>query len=437
MITKLTKAQKAKFPEFVDKWLKIGLCIERVNRDTAKWISDYFYREIADKKPVPVVVISSPLYTWYAVCLFIGGGQQVWQQVWQQVRQQVSKQVWQQVWQQVGQQVWQQVSKQVEQQVEQQVGQQVWKQVWQQVEHQVEQQVEQQVGQQVRQQVEQQVRQQVRQQVSKQVWQQVEQQVRQQVRQQVGQQVGQQVRQQVEQQVRHFVYPYFDGQLISSYFAFYNFINEVLGIKYTVQDKYNWYQKTSEVGLIYPLENICVISDRPSEICMKNGLLHSENSAAISYTDGFSVYCLNGIRMKPEYVLTPADKIPIESVLKEENVDVRRELLRKVGIKRFKEQGKVLEIWNGYELLDMSNLFSGLRNVKYLYMKNPSVSDTFHLEAVPRECDTIEKALNARKPPTMRNIPVSKDGENWYQQGDVCIWPENALMLKEYPTILT
>ena len=70
-------------------------------------------------------------------------------------------------------------------------------------------------------------------------------------------------------------------------------------------------------------------------------------------------------------------------------------------------------------------------------MKNPSVPDTFHLEGVSVECKTVEQALHYRKPESMKKIPVSDDGECWYQQGDVCIYPADAITLKPHPTILT
>ena len=69
MIEKLTQGQIEKMSEYVDKWLKIGFSTERVNRDTAKWISDYCYTKIVGKKPVPIIIMSSPLYSWLAVCL--------------------------------------------------------------------------------------------------------------------------------------------------------------------------------------------------------------------------------------------------------------------------------------------------------------------------------------------------------------------------------
>ena len=117
---------------------------------------------------------------------------------------------------------------------------------------------------------------------------------------------------------------------------------------------------------------------------------------AVKYADGWGWYALNGIMMKPEYVLTLADKIKPQTVLKETSVDVRRELLRKVGVMKMKSYGKTIEKVNGYELLDMSPVFQGLTYCPHLLMLNPSIPDTWHLEAVGRECKTIEQAINWR-----------------------------------------
>jgi len=199
---------------------------------------------------------------------------------------------------------------------------------------------------------------------------------------------------------------------------------------------YNWFKDTTQLGLIYPLEYACVICERPTAIRMKNGRLHSENSPSVEYADGFCVYSLNGVRMKPEHVLTPAEKLKPKDILAETNADMRRELIRKIGLVRLTEHGKVLDTWNNYKLIDMAPVL-GLNYSPFLLMKNPSVADTWHLEGVPRECKTVEHALNARKPKALREIPVDDKGEDWYQQGDVCIWPEKALSLKRLPIVIT
>ena len=97
MIEKLTKEQEVQLPIYRDKWLKIGLCTDRVDWKVCKFISDYYYKNIAMKPIVPVVILSSPLYAWYAVCLFNQVGNQVGNQVWNQVGNQVWNQVRNQV----------------------------------------------------------------------------------------------------------------------------------------------------------------------------------------------------------------------------------------------------------------------------------------------------------------------------------------------------
>jgi hypothetical protein len=129
---------------------------------------------------------------------------------------------------------------------------------------------------------------------------------------------------------------------------------------------------------------------------MKNGRLHSSNSPSIEYADGLlTIYHLNGVKMKPEYVLTPADKIDTKTILKEQNVDVRRELIRKVGAMRLVSEGKVIQESGSYKLVDMSPIFTGIRYAPYLLMQNPSVNAQ-HFEGVSPECHTIEQAINWR-----------------------------------------
>ena len=63
-------------------------------------------------------------------------------------------------------------------------------------------------------------------------------------------------------------------------------------------------------------------------------MLHCDGAAAVTYPDGWKIYALNGIRVKREYAVTPAENISPETVLAETNVDIRRELIRKIGVDR-------------------------------------------------------------------------------------------------------
>jgi hypothetical protein len=127
-ITKLTDDQIARFGEWADQWIKVGLSTEPANFDKAVDAALRAYKLINRDKPIVILRMSSP----YAATL---GGFVAWAML--RELPQVESQVESQVWSQVGSQV------------ESQVGSQVWSQVWSQVRSQVGSQVESQVGSQV------------------------------------------------------------------------------------------------------------------------------------------------------------------------------------------------------------------------------------------------------------------------------------------------
>ena len=105
---------------------------------------------------------------------------------------------------------------------------------------------------------------------------------------------------------------------------------------------------------------------------------------------------LNGVRMPADYVETPAEKMSPDTVLREKNADVRRELLRKVGIERMlaKLPHKSMDRRGNYELLSV-RLSDQVPDARYLRMLNPSIG-VWHLEGVDPECKTVGESLNWR-----------------------------------------
>ncbi|MFX0022136.1 MAG: DUF6745 domain-containing protein [Candidatus Hermodarchaeota archaeon] len=199
--------------------------------------------------------------------------------------------------------------------------------------------------------------------------------------------------------------------------GFYLFPLMFLDIKYSSFEEeslkacYNIVQKT---GFVFYFEKICFIIDRPIEIHKKGNLLHKDGGAAVKYKDGYSIWCLNGINVSREIAETPADKLDCKLLLTEKNVEVRREIIRKIGIKRICEDlnAKCIDtyktkrkynIWDldlqcfkeesaYYELLvlNVDNI-----EITGLKMKNPSLG-TDCVEWVPRECKTVKEAIMFR-----------------------------------------
>lgn len=168
-----------------------------------------------------------------------------------------------------------------------------------------------------------------------------------------------------------------------------------IGIKY---DK-NLYNKfisfVKEVNYIIPYEKICFISEKPVKIQWKNKQLHNDTGLAVEYADGYGLYCLNGVNVGRKIVMTPAGELDPQLMLKEKNAEVRREIIRKIGIEKVIDSlgAKVIEKRNGYELLNF-DIGNG-RMRPFLKMRNPSIG-TWHIEGVHPDCDTIDKALNSR-----------------------------------------
>lgn len=180
--------------------------------------------------------------------------------------------------------------------------------------------------------------------------------------------------------------------------AFIEFFEEI-GVDFSdIPDWKVWKRLTaSGVWATLLFESMAFVCIRPSSVKLnKDGNLHSGDSMAISWPDGTGYYFLNGIPMEENHVLTPAEKLDIKDILNEKNVDVRRELIRKIGIERFVQKvgAKVLDKKGDYELLSVE-LSDTIRDARYLKMLNPSIG-VWHVEGVEGDCNTIDDAINWR-----------------------------------------
>jgi hypothetical protein len=146
---------------------------------------------------------------------------------------------------------------------------------------------------------------------------------------------------------------------------------------------------------------------------------------------------LNGVKVPQWLVNTPPEELDPEKVLGLENAQQRAEGIKLIGLERmWFGKVKIIDQWGNYELGDLP--IGNSRTGRYLKMENPSVPDLWHVEGVPSAIKTVKEAINWRKPEAMTRIPINdKDGEEWYQQGDVCVWPKKAKSLREMPSILT
>lgn len=208
-----------------------------------------------------------------------------------------------------------------------------------------------------------------------------------------------------------FVTPYQTGSFSASTFSFYDFFirENLIQLDPQLLKKYKAWERTSELGLIYPLDNVCVVSQKPSKIATDSqGRLHCENGPAVEYPSGWKLFALNGVTV-PEYlVMTDAEYLSMDFFKKETNADVKAEFVRKYGVERMLELGKKVDSYENYkgeeydwwhksqyELWDMAYLFPWTQYQPYLKMVNQTTG-IFHVEACSPQCRTLGDAIKER-----------------------------------------
>lgn len=252
-IKKLTPEHLAMLHRIRDEWLAKGIATGPIDRAAADRSVKYLYSMLG-RDLIATLVLPSPLSSWLAVCMLVGGYND---KIIRQLYQQVGDQVWDQVREQVGEQV----GDQVREQVGDQVGDQVW------------------------------------------------------------------------DQIPAFVWPYMDNQFSAGWLAW-CVAMEAIGVQLS-NSHLPWWYDTVNYGPMWPLERVCVVSERPTAIHIEDGRLHRDGGPAIEYSDGFSVWAYRGVRVQRWVVETPADDLRAQQVLDERNQEVRAVLLDRYGTERF------------------------------------------------------------------------------------------------------
>ena len=186
------------------------------------------------------------------------------------------------------------------------------------------------------------------------------------------------------------------GQQDYYWIAFYKYPEMCLGIKYGNDSAklQAWEMVSESCHWWWAFENIAIISARP-ELKINNGRLHCDGGPAVLYPDGYAQWYLNG-RAVPKWLAeTPTKDLDIKKIIEIENVEVRAQGIKKLGIDKFISLGKRPKKSNGYTLLDFSELLGTEQPAPYLLMTNPSTHEK-HLEGVHPDCKTVEQAINWR-----------------------------------------
>jgi hypothetical protein len=147
-------------------------------------------------------------------------------------------------------------------------------------------------------------------------------------------------------------------------------------------------------GWFLPYKNICVCSEKPETIKLINSKLHCNGGPAIHYRDGLNVWALNGIKVTKEIAETPSEQLDPKILIKEKNVEVRKEIIKKIGLARIlqKLEAKKLDSFKKiYELYQINDI--DIEPVHLLKMRCPS-TDAYYCLRIPPNITKAKRAIN-------------------------------------------
>lgn len=154
--------------------------------------------------------------------------------------------------------------------------------------------------------------------------------------------------------------------------------------------------EASEAGLwLFFVTEKCVVAVPRPSLLISGNRLHCDDGPAVSWPKGDRYWFLHGVQVTRQIVETPAEELDPRLLLKERNAEVRREIVRKIGIERASQRltTKILDRQGDYELLNL-DLGDG-RSRPYLKMRNPSLG-VWHIEGVAPHITTVQQAINWR-----------------------------------------
>jgi len=124
------------------------------------------------------------------------------------------------------------------------------------------------------------------------------------------------------------------GSFDAAWLSYYDVFDNVLGLQ-CCKRLAGLKQIAESCGFWWPLEDICVMSERPMQIHRDaSGRLHCDSELAVKYPDGWGVPAWHGVRVPEDMILAP-QSITVERIEKESNVEVRRVMMERMGYERY------------------------------------------------------------------------------------------------------
>ncbi|WP_293123002.1 DUF6745 domain-containing protein [Microcoleus sp. bin38.metabat.b11b12b14.051] len=152
-------------------------------------------------------------------------------------------------------------------------------------------------------------------------------------------------------------------------------------------------QIVAKCGWIFPLDDICIVCDRPSALRLDSEYrLHAEGEAALEFADGYKIYSYHGVTLPEKYGQIHPDRWESTWILEEKNAELRRVLIQGIGYDKIccELQAAELDSWQEYTLLQIDN--ADVEPIYLLKMTCPSTG-FIHALRVPPNMTSAREAI--------------------------------------------
>ena len=134
------------------------------------------------------------------------------------------------------------------------------------------------------------------------------------------------------------------GQHDASWLAYYDYFREVCGLHDETRLLEGLTLLAQHAGWFIPHEKICWVSERHSVLHRdENGRLHCETGPALEYPDKYVLWMWHGIPVTEQIIMHP-DTLTVEQIRSEENAEIRRCMVERIGYRRFVELSEMRTI---------------------------------------------------------------------------------------------
>ncbi len=175
---------------------------------------------------------------------------------------------------------------------------------------------------------------------------------------------------------------------------------KVIGVEFDEQKYTLLHEWCKHAGtMCIPYDKVVYVSQRPDEVHWEDRQLHNEKGAAVRWSDGYSVWSIEGVLVNEQIVMSPETQT-VEQINKEPNEEVRRIRIERFGWSRYVDECCEVQHVNRNEIEATVEILVKTPHIQRLLTHCPSTGRRYSL-AIPGEevktCDEAQSRLWADK----------------------------------------